>query len=128
MCTGAQFVNGARKGVQVVYHTSLSPPGPHQYGDDASVSLLHQVTNDLVVEELDGLPLDIQMESDQFQTSTDTGRHGVSPVSHQYRHMKRVLGIVDHGYGGLDLDLDLVLECRPGVPRCPRPRTPPALT
>ena len=76
-------------GVQVLYHTSPSPPSPHQYGDDASVSLLHQVTNDLVVEELDGLPLDTDMESDQYrdmesdqyQTSTETwSQPSIRPV------------------------------------------------
>ena len=98
----------------VLNHTPPpTPPSPHQYGDDASVSLLHQVTNDLVVEELDGLPLDRDIELVQYPTSTDTGSQssigpvqtqGVSPASHQYRHRERVLGIVDHD-SGLDLDL-----------------------
>ena len=42
---------------RIIFQFSSIPVNTHQYGDDSSVSLLHQVADDLVVEELNRLPL-----------------------------------------------------------------------
>ena len=87
---------------------ALEGPMPHQNGDDALELFLHQVTDNLVVEILDRLPL----------RGTRGGRHhrGVTapPLETPQTLTLAVLGPA----------------ARAGLhsPRCPRPRTPPAPT